>query len=98
MAKAKENGKKIEKITSCKPRVRIQCKDEYINNQGTEMTKTQAHQLLDSLKQGHNASILDVTRALWITGDVTEEPLGLYERSKTAPKSFAEEFKQLVTQ
>ena len=62
------------------------------------MTKTQAHQLLDSLKQGHNASILDVTRALWLTGDVTNEPLGLYERSKTAPESFLGEFRAFVSQ
>lgn len=61
------------------------------------MTKTQAHQLLDSLKQGHNSSIIDVTRALWMTGDVTDEPLGLYERSKTCSQSFLQEFKEFVS-
>lgn len=62
------------------------------------MTKTKAHQLLDSLKQGHNASILDVTRALWLTVDIEQEPLGLYERSKTAPDSFLGEFRTFVSQ
>lgn len=60
------------------------------------MTKTNAHQLLDSLKQGHSATLVEITRALWILGDVEDEPIGLYERSTKAPESFLGQFKEMT--